>query len=163
VPISEGSVAEGGRFRRIVLVSLLAALVGCGGKPLEPEPVPLNQVTCARCGMVVSREADSAEWVARGEDPRFYDDIGCLATDDLPSRDRSARFVHVGSRWEEAETVFFARPAGASTPMGYGVIAFASRQEAAARDRANRARTWAELVRELRAEAPGRRNSDNPA
>jgi hypothetical protein len=47
--------------------------------------------------------------------------------------------------------------------MGYGVIAFASRQEAVARDRANRARTWAELVRELRAEAPGRRNSDNPA
>jgi copper chaperone NosL len=134
---------------------LLLIFVGCGPRELEPEQVPLEKVTCARCGMIVSREADSAEWVARGEEPRFYDDIGCLAADDPPSRGRSARFVRVaGSRWTRAETAFYARPAGVSTPMGYGVVACATRQEAAATDRANRARTWTELVRDLRAEAP---------
>ncbi len=104
---------------------------------------------------MVSREADSAEWVAAGEEPRFYDDIGCLAIGRLPSNVRSARFVHVGTRWARAESVFYARPAGASTPMGYGIVAFASREEAAASDLAHRARTWDELVRELRAEPEG--------
>jgi len=104
--------------------------------------------------MLVSRGDQSAEWIAEGEEPRFYDDIGCLATDPWSAPGRNARFVHVGRTWAPAETSFFARPPGTSTPMGYGVAAFATREEAASRDREGRARTWQELVRGLRAPLP---------
>lgn len=127
-------------------------VVGCADRPLAPERVPVDQVTCARCGMLISREPDSAEWVAAGEETRFYDDIGCLATDDWTPRGRNLRFVHVDGRWMSADDVFFARPADASTPMGYGVVAFEDAQKAASRDRGGRARRWNELVSELRAE-----------
>jgi copper chaperone NosL len=100
--------------------------------------------------MLVSREDQSAEWIVAGEEPRFYDDIGCLATDPWRAPGRSARFVHVGRSWSPAESVFYARPPALSTPMGYGVAAFATREEAAASDRAGRARTWPELASELR-------------
>lgn len=105
--------------------------------------------------MLVSREAQSAEWIAAGEEPRFYDDIGCLATDRWTAPGRSARFVHVGRTWSPAETCFYARPRNAPTPMGYGAVAFATREEAASDDPEGRPRTWEELVAELRASAPG--------
>lgn len=145
-----------GRLGGFVAASLVWLLVACSDRPLEPEPVPLDRVSCARCGMMVSREADSAEWIAAGEEPRFYDDIGCTAADDRLPAGRSARFVHVeGGHWAPAEAAFYARPVEASTPMGYGVVAFSTREAAAARDRAGRARTWDELIGELRSEKPG--------
>jgi hypothetical protein len=39
--------------------------------------------------------------------------------------------------------------------MGYGVVAFTSREKAAARDRQGKARTWRDLVAEIAAERPG--------
>lgn len=134
---------------------LLLVLIGCGEQALRPEPVPVDRMACSRCGMLVSREDQSAEWIAAGEEPRFYDDIGCLATDPWNPPGRNARFVHVGRTWSLAETVFYARPPGASTPMGYDLVAFATREEAASRDREGRARSWNELVRELRAQSGG--------
>jgi copper chaperone NosL len=115
--------------------------------------VPVDKVNCARCGMMISSETQSAEWVAAGEETRFYDDIGCLATDAWSAGEGGARFVHAdGARWAPAESVFYARPANVSTPMGYGVVAFSSREEAAARDRQGRARAWSDLAAELRSE-----------
>jgi hypothetical protein len=105
--------------------------------------------------MVISREAQSAQWVVPGEETRFYDDIGCLATDSWPEATGGARFVHADGGWAAAETVFYARPPGESTPMGYGVVAFQSREQAAARDPRGTARTWGDLVAELAAERPG--------
>ena len=136
-------------------VALVASLsLSCGRRSPAPEPVPVGQVNCARCSMVVSREAQSAEWVVPGEETRFYDDIGCLATDSRQATG-GARFVHADGRWAAVETVFFARPPGESTPMGYGVLAFRSREQAAARDQRGKARTWKDLVSELAAERPG--------
>lgn len=129
--------------------------MGCGVRPLRPEPLPVGQVTCSLCGMVVSLETQSAQWIAAGEEPRFYDDIGCLATDPWTAPGRSARFVHVAGAWSPAEASFYARPPGASTPMGYGAVAFTTREEAASRDAQGRSRTWVELVAELRASGPG--------
>jgi copper chaperone NosL len=135
-------------------VALVVSLsLSCGRRSPAPEPVPVGQVNCARCSMLVSREAQSAEWVVPGEETRFYDDIGCLATDSWRAAG-GARFVHADGGWAAVETVFFARPPGESTPMGYGVLAFRSREQAAARDQRGKARTWRDLVAELAAERP---------
>jgi hypothetical protein len=101
--------------------------------------------------MMVSREADSAQWVSTAEDVRFYDDIGCLAAENHRPAGRNARFVRVsGTRWALAESAFYARPVDASTPMGYGFVGFSTRKGAAERDREGKSRTWEELVGEVR-------------
>lgn len=140
---------------RFAVTSLLPVALSCSRAP-APETVPVDRVNCARCGMMVSNEAQSAQWVIPGEETLFYDDIGCLAADVRPRAERGVRFVHVDrARWAPAETAFYARPADESTPMGYGVVAFSSRSEAAARDRKGRSRSWGELVRELAVQRPG--------
>lgn len=145
--------AATGHFALALLVPLT---LSCSRRAPKPEPVPVNQVNCSRCGMMISRESQSAEWVVAGEETRFYDDIGCLAADARPQPEGGARFVHVdGARWGAAESAFYARPPDESTPMGYGVVAFTSREKAAARDRQGKARTWGDLVAEIAAERPG--------
>lgn len=134
---------------KLPAIALLVVAAGCANRPLEPEPVPVDQVTCARCGMLVSSEPESAQWVGSGEETRFYDDIGCLATDDWAPSGRNSRFVHAGGRWLPVDRAYFGRPRDASTPMGYGILAFPDRREAASRDRDRRALTWVELVSEL--------------
>ena len=145
------------RTARFAIVGLLSIPLSCGRAP-APEPVPVNQATCARCGMMISIESQSAEWVASGQETLFYDDIGCLATDAQPRAKGGARFVHVGEGgWALAEKAFYARPAEAATPMGYGVVAFRDAGRAAALDRQGKARAWEDLIRELAAEPPGGR------
>lgn len=144
------------RASRFAAAGLAAFAIACRRGAPAPEAVPVDRTNCARCGMMISSEPDSAQWVIRGEETRFYDDIGCLAADERPRVEGGARFVHVdGSGWARAETASYARPAGLSTPMGYGFAAFSKPADAAARDRDGRARTWEELVREIRAQAPG--------
>lgn len=141
---------------RFAVAILLPLALSCGRGVPRPEAVPVDRVNCARCGMLVSIEARSAQWVVPGEETLFYDDIGCLATDSRKRAAGGTRFVHVsGGRWAAAETAFYARPPDESTPMGYGVVAYAGRAEAAGHDRQGRARTWEDLLRELAAERPG--------
>jgi hypothetical protein len=99
--------------------------------------------------MLVSSERESAQWVASGEETRFYDDIGCLATDDRARSGRNVRFVHADGDWLPVERAFFGRPRDGSTPMGYGFFAFPDRRSAESRDRDGRAFTWAEVGSEL--------------
>jgi hypothetical protein len=103
---------------RLAVTCLLAFALSCGRRAPAPEAVPVDRVNCARCGMMISSERQSAEWVAR--------------------------------------------PPDESTPMGYGVVAFADRAVAATRDREGQARTWQELVRELGPEPPGSGGQPKP-
>jgi hypothetical protein len=86
--------------------------------------------------MLVSSERGAAQIVSAGADTRFYDDVGCLAAD---WRARSGRadtadahaFVRTNDgRWLDVADAVFARPAGARTAMGSGVVAFASPDDA---------------------------------
>lgn len=101
--------------------------------------------------MLISRLDDAAQAVAPGAEPRFYDDRGCLAKDaaSLPSGARLFVQLDGGSGWIEAGEAFFAFPADARTPMGYGVTAFRTEAAASSADRGRRAYRWADVVREI--------------
>lgn len=125
------------------------AMGACAAQARSPEPVPLDRVQCARCGMVISTEEGAAEIVQPGEDTRFYDDLGCLIADRDAHRDAAVAFVRIADgTWIEARTASFARPATARTAMGSGIVAFATIAQARAADRAGRARSWDEIRRE---------------
>lgn len=100
--------------------------------------------------MMISDAAHAAQALIPGEEPRFYDDRGCVAKDAaLPADARLFVQLDGGAGWIEAGDAFFAFPADARTPMGYGVTAFRTAPEASRADRHGRALRWADVVREI--------------
>ena len=129
-------------------VWLTVWLAGCAKATNGPEPLPLDRVNCARCGMLISSDANAAEAQTSGDDTRFYDDIGCLARDPAAAAPSIARFVRLagGAGWATTESAWFAFSASARTPMAHGILAFAAEADARAADREGRARTWTEIA-----------------
>lgn len=119
-------------------------LAACAGQPLAPEPVPLDRVACARCGMIVSRLDQAAQAAYADDDPRFYDDVGCLATDREAARGEYRFWVYTAEGgWVDADAAWFVIDGAVQTPMGYGITALS---EADTPERFAAAMTWAELV-----------------
>jgi len=137
--------------RLSIALALILLTAACGSGRLAPLPVPLDHVSCSRCGMLVSDGRTAAQALAAGEEPRFYDDIGCAAADTtLPAA--GAIYVSSGAgKWLSADRAYYARAADSRTPMGYGVIAFASPDAARSRDKDGRALSWTDLTARIRA------------
>jgi hypothetical protein len=122
-------------------------LASCGGTHGGPEPVPVDRVNCARCGMLVSSDANAAQSRVPGEATRFFDDIGCLAVDTHSRAGGTVRYVRLASGdWESVEAASFAISHGTRTPMDYGVLAFDRQDEAKAVDRDGKTRAWRDVV-----------------
>ena len=111
------------------LVMALAALVaGCSG---AAAPVAIEKGTpCAFCRMTVSDLHLAGEVVAPGEEPRFYDDIGCLANDlrQRPASDGARAFVadFATGALLPAESAVYTRVASVPTPMSSHLVAHAT-------------------------------------
>jgi copper chaperone NosL len=112
----------------LVLVPLAAA---CAAMALEPARIDTANDACHHCRMIVSAVRTAAQIVAPGEEPRIFDDIGCLR--DYLARaalaDDAVRFVadHRTGAWVRAESAVFTKVKSTSTPMGSGIIAHADR------------------------------------
>ncbi len=114
---------------------LCALLAGCGGGP-----VPIDRgATCASCRMTISNQRLAAEIVAPGEEPRLYDDIGCLVDGirrgDLRSMGQEATIYvadHRTGAWIKAPDAVYTRVASLDTPMGSHLIAHADASSRAA-------------------------------
>lgn len=103
--------------------------------------------------MMISEATHAAQAVAPGEEPRFYDDRGCLAADAASLPERAKLFVQLdgGTGWTDVSRAFFAFPSDARTPMGYGVTAFSTQADASRADRDGRALRWADVVARIKA------------
>ncbi len=133
---------------RLIPLLLTTTLFGCTSRSLAPQPVPVDHVECTRCRMLISTTAGAGEIVSKSEDPRFYDDVGCLAADASAVQPDSRAYVHLpDDSWVEAVQASFAQPSTARTAMGSGFVAFRTAAEAKAADRASRVLTWDEVVR----------------
>jgi copper chaperone NosL len=125
-----------------------STIVGCTLQARSPEPVPIDRVECAHCRMLISTAAGGGEIVARGEDTRFYDDIGCLAAEWPAKRDRAHAYVRVaGGRWSEAQAAFYAQSDSVQTAMASGFAAFETNADARVADRAGRALSFDDVIR----------------
>lgn len=136
-------------MRSRVLTAWIAVwlLAGCGAAPPGPEPVPLDRANCARCSMLISSDTHAAQSQAHGRSTRFFDDIGCLAADADATANDANRYVRlVSGAWATTGSAWFARSASAKTPMDYGILAFATEEEARAADRNGKAHEWPAIV-----------------
>ncbi len=111
-----------------MLVSLAAVAIGCSGGAPGPAPLDTKTETCRSCRMPVSDASLAAQLVAAGEEPKFFDDLGCLR-DFLarsPAPPGSVAYVadHRTKRWVRASAAVYTR-SKLETPMGSHWIAHA--------------------------------------
>ncbi len=117
---------------------LLAAVVACGCRSGPPEPAALDtrNEACASCRMAVSDARFASQIVAPGELPRFFDDLGCLASwlKEHEAPKGAVAFVadHRTKAWVRAERAVYTRVSGLETPMSSHLVAHA---DVASRDK----------------------------
>jgi copper chaperone NosL len=121
------------RLAAVSATLLLAA--GCTGSGAAgPVAIELGRDACSHCRMAIVSTGTAAEIVAAGEEPRLFDDLGCLrhfiAAASLPAD--AVVFVadHRTGVWVEARRAVFTSTS-LETPMGSGLVAHA---DAASRD-----------------------------
>jgi copper chaperone NosL len=120
----------------VAAAALLALLAGCSGdKPLDPPDIRFGQDTCAECGMIVSDERFAGAIVYRRDrevQHALFDDVGEMLTFTPPHAEASRWWVRDAQTraWVDADAAHFVVESRTHTPMGTGVLAFASSDDA---------------------------------
>ena len=106
---------------------------------LAPPEIQYGQSECADCGMIVSDERYAAGLIletARGDRvPRVFDDIGCMVKYEQHQKDGKVLAHYVKdyntNQWLTVEQAVLVHRQQIQSPMGYGLIAVADREQAA--------------------------------
>jgi copper chaperone NosL len=114
-------------------LALLVAMAGCQSTTTPPATLDAAHDTCASCRMVVSEQRLASQVVAPYEEPRFFDDLGCLARylSEHPAQPSGARVYVADHRtrdWVPAEQAIYSSVPSITAPMGSHVVAHASVQ-----------------------------------
>ena len=118
----------------LFLAALLAA--ACTQGPPPPAALDTANESCRFCRMAVSERRFAAQIVEPGEEPLFFDDLGCLRdylAGGAPTGEGAVAYVAVDASgaWRRADEAVYSLVAAAATPMDSHLLAHAS---AAARD-----------------------------
>lgn len=115
----------------IQLASALPLLLAsCSRGPAPPAALDPRTETCAWCRMSVSDPRLAAQLAAASEEPKFFDDIGCLRDYLVHAGDRpDGRIAYVADHrtkeWVSATRALFTKSPTTETPMGSHLIAHA--------------------------------------
>lgn len=119
--------------RSLVTTSAVAAclVLACAGGPPGPAPLDVGRQPCDHCRMTVSDARFAAQLVAPGEEPRFFDDLGCLSAylpdqTDLPPGAIAYVADHRTGDWVPAGAAVYTRVEALATPMSSHLIAHGS-------------------------------------
>ena len=90
---------------------------------------------CAFCKMAISERQYAAQMISEDEAVMKFDDIGCMLkyqkANSGGARPAAVYVAHSRTKaWLNAEDAVFVRSETVKTPMGSGIIAFASTDEA---------------------------------
>ena len=113
--------------RALALTFLLAA---CASGAPAPATLDTKNESCAWCRMAVSDARFAGQIVAPSQEPRFFDDVGCLAHFIAAAKARPSGTVayvadHRTRTWVRAEAALYTEVASLATPMGSHLIAHA--------------------------------------
>lgn len=116
-------------MRRLALAAAAAVLLqGCANGPTPPVKVDTRSDACSWCRMAVSDTRFAAELVAPAEEPRIFDDIGCLRSylrggAKVPAGAIAYVADHRTKDWIVAARAVYTQVRGLATPMASGFIA----------------------------------------
>ena len=116
------------RARGAAVVALLG-LVACGRGAPAPIPIETGH-PCAFCRMIIADTRLAGELVAPGEEPRQYDDLGCLVADlrRTPAPETARAFVadYQTGVLVPAGDAIYTRLETIATPMASHLVAHAT-------------------------------------
>lgn len=119
-------------MRAIAFAALvLSGLVACSSALPEPAVLDTQNEACGNCRMKVSSARFAAQIVAPGEEPIFFDDVGCFSQylkgqASLPGGAVAYVADHRTSEWVQADRAVFTRVPALQTPMNSHLIAHAT-------------------------------------
>lgn len=134
-------IPRGRKIRCIVLaissLLLLVFCISCGqaGNLEEPPEIIYGQDVCDECSMIINEERFAASYVTKSGEVRRFDDIGgMLLYDQKHQEDVHIYWVHDldTKEWVKVEEAHFVLSDELATPMGWGVAAFATPEQAEA-------------------------------
>ena len=137
----------------ILLAALIMVVMGsCGSSANleEPPDIRYGEDVCDRCMMIINEAKYAAAYVNPDGDVRRFDDIGGMSAhiDETPE-EIAVLWVHDydTEEWLKAEEAFYVGSEDLLTPMGFGIIAFGSRERAEewASEQTGTMRTYSEL------------------
>jgi copper chaperone NosL len=115
---------------RLVVVSVAVLVAAACAHTLAPAALDTKNDACAFCRMIVSDERTASQIAAPLEEPRFFDDFGCLASYLASAKVPADAVVFVADHrtreWVRADSAIFTRLSGAAGAMGSRVVAHAS-------------------------------------
>ena len=119
----------------VPLIGLLLLLTGCaaGASIDEPPKIIYGQDECDRCRMIINDERYAAAYMTEAGEVRRFDDIGGMFLHHVETAEEVHLFwVHdVESKvWVKADEAFFVKSNALETPMGFGIAAVNSQEEA---------------------------------
>ena len=89
---------------------------------------------CSNCRMAISEKRYAAEIITAEETVLKFDDIGCMLRYQKTKGPIEAAAIYVADsetkQWLTAGDAFFVRSATVKTPMGSGIVAFATADKA---------------------------------
>ncbi|WP_420645673.1 nitrous oxide reductase accessory protein NosL [Candidatus Leptofilum sp.] len=99
----------------------------------EPPEIIYGQDVCDECSMIINEERFAASYVTKSGEIRRFDDIGnMLLYDHKHQEDVHVYWVHDfdAKEWLKATDAFFVLNDDLVTPMGWGLAAFATQEQA---------------------------------
>jgi len=129
-------------MKRTILALLALAFCGCQREPADgPPKIAYGRDECVHCGMIVSEERHAAALraVIDGQVRDIaFDDIGDMLAwerEQTPAVEVKRRFVHdfETRQWLDAASAYYVISETIHTPMGSGIIAFATEPAARAK------------------------------
>lgn len=125
--------------RFIIPLALLLALIvtGCSGDVSidEPPEIIYGEEECDRCRMIISDARYAAAYMTEDGEVRRFDDIGGMFVHQVESAEDVHLFwVHDAESkvWVKADEAYFVKSNTLETPMGFGIAALNSQEEAEA-------------------------------
>ncbi|MER3436159.1 MAG: hypothetical protein C4346_00145 [Chloroflexota bacterium] len=139
--------------RLFVLGGVPFLLTACGEKSSanEPPKIAYGKDLCARCRMIISEERFAGGLVESDGDALLFDDPGELVTQVQEEGLNGRRvWVHdyMTKEWIDGTQASFVVDDDLMTPMGTGVVALKTREEAErlAAEKGGQVMTWQEIV-----------------
>ena len=119
----------------IVLLMLLMAGCAAGASIDEPPEIIYGEDECDRCRMIINDARYAAAYMTEDGQARRFDDIGGMLLHHVENEEDVHLFwVHdfESEVWVKADEATYVVSDGLETPMGFGIVALNSREEAEA-------------------------------
>jgi len=121
-----------------VFILLMAAVVSvilaaCGETNTEPREIDEETDICVVCNMSITHPNYAGQLIFENNDHLVFDDIGCLIEYlKEPEQDVAIAYIRAADtkEWIDVETAAYLYNEEYWTPMNYGVLAFASEEDA---------------------------------